>query len=217
MSQASPKYNRTPHLPWSPGATNDDRIMKNVATLLGKPLIATEKMDGSNICLERNNVFARSHNQAPNHPSFDALKAVHASVQYKIPDGVQVFGEWLYARHSIAYDALSNWLQIFAVRDGDIWWSWEDVGLMSVELEIPRVTQIGFATVQTEKELQKWVENCVAVTPAAGKEKEGVVVRHCANFINEHFERCVAKWVRANHVQTDDHWKSQMVVVNGVR
>ena len=42
------KYNRTFHLPWSPGSTNDDRISNNVDSLLGKEIVITEKLDGSN-------------------------------------------------------------------------------------------------------------------------------------------------------------------------
>ena len=37
------KYGRTDHLPWSPGATNDDRISNSVDSLLGKEIIITEK------------------------------------------------------------------------------------------------------------------------------------------------------------------------------
>jgi hypothetical protein len=42
------KYNRTYHLPYSPGATNDDRISDGVDSLLGKEIVITEKLDGSN-------------------------------------------------------------------------------------------------------------------------------------------------------------------------
>jgi RNA ligase len=104
---------------------------------------------------------------------------------------------------------------IFAVRDANLWWSWDDVGLMATELNIPRVPQLGIATVTSEKELQQWVATGLALAPSAGLQKEGVVVRHSASFIDEHFERCVAKWVREDHVQTPDHWKHNVITVNG--
>ena len=46
------KYNRTYHLPWSPGSTNDDRISDSVNSLLGKEIVITEKLDGSNSCIK---------------------------------------------------------------------------------------------------------------------------------------------------------------------
>jgi len=42
------KYNRTYHLPWSPGSTNDDRISNGVESLLGIDIVITEKLDGEN-------------------------------------------------------------------------------------------------------------------------------------------------------------------------
>src|SRR5262245_55730831 len=108
----SEKYPRTPHLPWSPGGTRDDRRLTDVEPLLGRELVLTEKMDGSNVCLEREHVFARSHTAEPRHPSFDALKAVHAALRWQIPSHWQLFGEWLWARHSITYDRLPAYLLI---------------------------------------------------------------------------------------------------------
>lgn len=42
------KYNRTYHLPWSPGTTSDDRISKSVDSLLNYEIVITEKLDGEN-------------------------------------------------------------------------------------------------------------------------------------------------------------------------
>jgi hypothetical protein len=36
------KYNRTNHLPYSPGSTNDDRISNSVSTLLGIEIVITK-------------------------------------------------------------------------------------------------------------------------------------------------------------------------------
>lgn len=45
------KYPRTYHLPWSPGATDDDRVLTDEeleANFSGRMVVATEKMDGEN-------------------------------------------------------------------------------------------------------------------------------------------------------------------------
>ncbi len=41
-----------------------------------------------------------------------------------------------------------------------------------------------------------------------GKEIEGIVIRNAESFPIEDFQYNVVKYVRANHVQTDQHWKS---------
>lgn len=45
------KYPRTPHLPWSPGATKDDVRCINTEIFTGKRVVITEKMDGENTTL----------------------------------------------------------------------------------------------------------------------------------------------------------------------
>ena len=55
------KYNRTYHLSWSLGATNDDRISNSVDSLLGKEIVITEKLDGENTGMTNDGVYARSH------------------------------------------------------------------------------------------------------------------------------------------------------------
>ncbi|MEI8604633.1 RNA ligase family protein [Pseudoalteromonas sp. B160] len=42
------KYPRTPHLPWSPGATEDDIHQGNLSCFANKQVVVTEKMDGEN-------------------------------------------------------------------------------------------------------------------------------------------------------------------------
>ena len=42
------KYPRTYHVPWSPGTTSDDRLLKSVDQFVGKRVVVTEKMDGEN-------------------------------------------------------------------------------------------------------------------------------------------------------------------------
>jgi hypothetical protein len=43
---------------------------------------------------------------------------------------------------------------------------------------------------------------------------EGFVVRKIAQFHYQGFAQNIAKWVRSNHVQTDEHWMYQEVVPN---
>lgn len=212
----SQKYPRSPHLPWSPGGTNDDRRLASVEHFLGEPLILTEKMDGSNVCLEACQVFARSHVAAPKHPSFDALKSLHAAVKRFIPEGVQIFAEWCYAKHSIGYTALPHYLLVFGVRTGSQWASWSEVQLWAQELQVPTVPLLLEVTFEPAAELQKHVELFASAPSLCGGDREGVVVRLAREFSDAEFPRAVAKHVRKDHVQTDDHWSHQVIFRNGV-
>src|SRR5271165_1337890 len=112
---SSPKYNRTFHMPWSKGATNDDRIAPSIDRLIGVHIVISEKMDGSNVSLEANGCYARTHAGAPTHPSFDMLKVLFASIKNIIEPDTQLFGEWCQAKHSIEYSELLDYFMLFGV------------------------------------------------------------------------------------------------------
>ncbi len=213
----SEKYPRTPHVPWSPGITSDDRIIESLDTLLGSPLIVTEKMDGSNVCLEHEQVFARSHNEAPRHESFDALKALHAGLRYSIPPTWQVFGEWLWARHSIAYDRLPAYLLVFGIRDQSKreWLAWEEQEKWVSAKGLFLVPVLWRGVCHSDAELKGQVQ-AHTNQPAFSQEQEGIVVRLSGSIPNEDYALSVAKWVRPAHVKTDAHWQEQKVVRNSL-
>jgi hypothetical protein len=215
----SPKYNRTYHLPWSKGATNDDKIATDISYLIKSPIIITEKIDGSNTSLEYNGCFARTHSGPPTHQSFDGLKALHASVKYKIPEGIQLFGEWVFAKHSIAYDALPGYFLLFNVRDltsrTPFWSSWEEVEMWAEEIEVPTVPVLFKGIVSSEEELKELTESFMIEPSKCGGIREGVVVRVASGFLDSEFSTHVAKMVRANHVSlNNDHWIHKDVVKN---
>ncbi|RAP39594.1 hypothetical protein BYZ73_19735 [Rhodovulum viride] len=53
------KSGRTVHLPFSPGATSDDKIMSSLEGLMAEDLVVTEKMDGENTTLHAGGSHAR--------------------------------------------------------------------------------------------------------------------------------------------------------------
>ncbi len=214
----SPKYNRTFHLPWSPGATNDDKIAASVSSLISIPIVITEKLDGSNTSLEYDGCFARTHSGPPAHASFDGLKALHASIRYKIPCSYQMFGEWCYAKHSIEYSALLGYFMMFNVRHLSptipVWLSWEEVEMWAEDLEVPTVPVLFNGVIHSEKELRELVNSFMNQPSLCGGIREGVVVRKADSFTDDEFSQCVMKCVRANHVQTSEHWKDQEIIKN---
>lgn len=215
----SPKYNRTMHVPWSKGATNDDKIATSIDSLLNTEIVITEKIDGSNTSLESDGCYARTHAGAPTHPSFDGLKALHASLKYKLPNNIQFFGEWAFALHSIAYNELPGYFMMFNVREvlSNIWYSWDEVELWAIELEVPTVPVLFKGIVKSEQELKELTESFMIEPSKCGGIREGVVVRVAHQFNDDEFSQCVQKNVRANHVQTSEHWKDQAIVKNKLK
>lgn len=211
----SDKYPRSAHLPWSPGGTSDDKRMVAVSGLIGVELVITEKCDGSNLTYTREHVFARSHGGPPAHPSFALAKATQATLASHLAEGISVFCEYCYAVHSIEYHSLPGYSLVFGVRSDalDLWWDWDRVTALASELSLPTVPVLFRGSVKTKRELQR-LTNALAQEPSSfGGPREGVVVRTAAAFPNAEFRRCLGKWVRQDHVQTDEHWQSQTIRV----
>lgn len=175
----------------------------------------------SGVCLTKEGVWARSRNGTPQHPSFDRLKALHAGeLKARWPNEYQdlvLYGEWLAARHSIAYYDLPSYLFLYAAYQSGVWLSWTDLLALASLLKIPTVPVLWRGSVRTEALLKELTLEFAKQPSVFGPEREGLVVRYSGTFAEAGFEACVAKWVRANHVQTDDHWSHEPVVWNELR
>lgn len=215
----SPKYNRTLHLPWSEGVTKDDKIAKDINSLIDTEIVISEKIDGSNSSLESIGCFARTHAGPPTHLSFDGLKAFHAQIKHLIPNNIQLFGEWAFAVHSIKYSSLPNYFLLFNVRDNNSlsWLSIDEVIQWANVIGAPTTPILFRGVVKSENELKNIVKNLVIQPSACGDIKEGIVIRVANTFADENFSKCVAKWVRKDHVTTEDHWKNQSIIKNGLK
>jgi hypothetical protein len=215
----SAKYPRSFHLPWSPGATSDDKRLPDVSALLGVELVITEKCDGSNLTYARSGVFSRSHSGAPAHPSFDLAKATHARLAHLIADGISVFCEYCYAVHSIEYEGLPDYSLVFGIRDevALAWWAWDHVVAEAARLELPTVPVLFRGAVKSERELRKLTERLSGEPSWFGGQREGVVVRAADAFEDADFAKNLAKWVRKDHVTTEEHWAHQPVRPQALR
>ncbi len=199
------KYNRTYHLPFSKGATNDDKIAKDISHLIGREIIITEKLDGENCCMTHNAVYARSHS-APTISNWSKeVRRIHSTIKDAIGN-LWIFGENMEGVHSIEYTNLKSYFYIFGIRYQNVWLSWDDVFTYARCLELPTVPQLFKGRVDTPKQLQELVERFMGQKSRLGGEIEGVVVRQYEAFNEEDFGKSVLKYVRANHVQTDEHW-----------
>src|SRR5687767_12471226 len=116
----SRKYGRTFHYPFSPGTSSDDRINHDYWRDVSKinTVIHTEKLDGENNCLSRHGVFARSH-AAPTVSAWTGKMRERWELIKNDLGDIEIFGENLYAIHSIEYRKLEHHYYVFAVRIHD--------------------------------------------------------------------------------------------------
>ena len=207
-SIAHRKYPRTPHLPWSPGATSDDVHLSSAQQFEGREVVITEKMDGENTSIYADGTHARSLDSR-GHSSRAYVKQLAASLAGDIPENFRLNGENIYAVHSIRYLALPDWFLLFGIyRDDGVYIAWDEVvewtGLLNLKL-VP-VLYRGIWNEEAVKACYTGISQC-------GGEQEGYVVRLAEAFTD--FSKSVSKFVRRGHVQTDEHWMSKAVQVNG--
>jgi len=132
------KYPRTPHLEGSrlqPGDHDLEQVP--LAALRGRYLVVEEKLDGANagISLDadgRLQLQSRGHvlvggAREKHWDLFKRWAAAHGdALAARLGDGLVLYGEWLYAKHTIFYDQLPHYFLEFDIRDpGGTFWSTE--------------------------------------------------------------------------------------------
>ena len=122
------KYPRTPHLVGSEGTADDKRMSKSATErmLTDKSLIVEEKLDGTNVGLhfveDRLVLQCRGHEiTAGMHPQYDLFKqwATTKRTVFEKMLGQQfiMYGEWMYARHTVYYRQLPHYFFEFDIFD----------------------------------------------------------------------------------------------------
>jgi hypothetical protein len=172
----------------------------------GNEIVITEKMDGENTTLYRNKIHARSLDSV-NHPSRNWVKNFWGQIQYKIPDGIRICGENCYAKHSIHYTDLDSYFLGFNAWKDNTCLSWDDTMDIFNKVGITPVPLI-YRGIYDEDYVKDLSEDM------SFNKTEGYVIRISDSFDMENFTKCLAKFVRKDHVQTDEHWMKQTVTPN---
>lgn len=119
MTAGPPTYPRTPHL-WPEDGQSTRLVLstQEAERWLHEPVTVEEKLDGANVSLwwdDKVQVASRggvgSMDRAGQLGRLRAWAAERsADLQELLADGWVLYGEWLWVRHSVAYDRLPDWL-----------------------------------------------------------------------------------------------------------
>lgn len=123
------KYPRTQHLAGSRlQAGDEDLDAVPMSALKGKHVVLEEKMDGANCGVSFSPDFelrlqSRGHylTGGPRERQFDLMKqwagAMSNRLLDRLADRYVMYGEWMYAKHTVYYDALPHFFMEFDILD----------------------------------------------------------------------------------------------------
>jgi hypothetical protein len=204
------KYERTYHLPWSPGVQCDDRVIHSLEAFKNKEVVVTEKMDGENTTIYNDYIHARSID-SKHHESRNWVKNFAANWQYQLADNMRVCGENLYAQHSIRYENLDSYFLGFSMWVDDFRLHWDEM-LEYFELLGIVPVKVLYRGVFDEDLIKS------LYSPDCWAHSEGYVVTTVEGFRLSDFKTHVAKYVRKGHVQPNkNHWSMQKIIPNGLK
>ena len=204
--------NRTYHLPFSYGRTEDDRVIPNCSQFEGKEVVVTVKMDGENTTGYSDGYIHARSLDSQNHPSRNWVKNFLSNKLFELPEDWRICGENLFAKHSIHYKSLASYFYVFSIWENkNFCLSWDETveWCKMLDLQIVPTLYRGIWNEQIIKNLYTPTMN--------GEECEGFVVRLTDTFPYGNFRKSVAKFVRESHVRTNQHWIKTAIIKNELK
>jgi hypothetical protein len=203
------KFPRTPHLPISLSRTDDDKSLRDYSLFENmREVIVTEKMDGESFTAYSDGYTHARSIDSRHHESRSIAKQKASEICQLLPKGWRISCENLYARHSIGYENLKGYLYLLAVWDSaNICLSYDEMRLWAIDLDLPMPDLLyrGEFSSNILLDISKKLDYTKV---------EGFVIRNADEFHFHDYGWNVAKFVRANHVQTDEHWMNGPVTKN---
>ena len=196
------KYFKTFHLPFTMSSTADDKILSHLETQKWfypmEDAYASLKMDGECTTIGRGYSHARSLD-SKDHWSRHHIKQLAASLYKDIQPGWRICGENMLAVHSIKYTNLESFFYVFSIWD-------ETNTRLSLDdmIEYCDYTNLKIAPILERGPYRKF--NFSKHFGLDFTQDEGYVVSNSGRFEFDQAYKNIAKVVRANHVQSDEHW-----------
>lgn len=230
------KYPRTPHLFGSKG-TDDDKHLgpKESTKFIADPsLIVEEKLDGTNVGIHflpsgRMVLQCRGHEITEGmHPQYDLFKqwtgVKRPALESILGNHYILYGEWLYAKHSVYYRSLPHYFFEFDIYDK------KAGGFLSLDKRLELLEGTGVVTVPvihrgpaTSDQLQELIGlsafDSVFDNPLTGRPDalmEGIYLRTEENgFVTGRSKMVRPEFVEK--VKQSEHWQHQRMVPNQLR
>lgn len=208
------KYPKTSHLPWSESFhKTDHRMIDPNEVFGGKEVVVTVKMDGENTTMYPDFIHSRSIDSGW-HESRSWVNRMQGEIGWQLKENERICGENMYAEHSIHYKNLKGYFYVFNYWIDDVCQSWDDTVIRAEELGLPTVDVI-YRGIWDEDVIKALIQ-----TEFDGNEMEGYVVRYADAFTHDfsgNEKMPMGKYVRKDHVQTDQHWTQKIVVPNELK
>lgn len=224
MPQQFHKFPHTPHLLWlGSGHPREDKVLSRseAADFLRDEVIIEEKVDGANLGLSvgpdgrvraqsRGDYLAPGRCHAQWNPLWPWLAERRALLETALHPGLMLFGEWCHARHTVAYDALPDWLlgfDVYEVSTGRFWSAdRRNAWLARVNIvPVPEVQRGRFQSGQLAALLRR---SALGSAPMEGiylrREQAGYLLGR-AKIVSSAFQQ-----------QIEDHWTRRSVTPNRV-
>lgn len=180
----------------------------------GNEVVATVKFDGECTTMYPDYIHARSIDSSW-HESRSWVNRMQGELGWQLKENERICGENMYAEHSIKYNNLKGYFYVFNYWIEDECQSWDDTVARAAELGLPVVDVIYRGI--WDADVIKGLIN----TTHEGNEMEGYVIRLADSFKHDfnqtEIKMPMAKYVRKDHVQTDQHWSHKIVVPNKLK
>jgi atypical dual specificity phosphatase len=227
------KFPRTPHF-LDLGATSDDDIVTNLPSLSDRHVVITEKVDGSNmgfsLSSDRQRIIIQNRSHFVNSATHEQFKKLDLWVDrrrddlFKIldrdeyfPERFILFGEWMYATHSIPYSHLPDTFLAFDLYDrrDDVWASRQALAAWLSGTRISLVPVMLEGRMPSAEELKSMIQLPSQfydgrVEGIYIKEEKNGIVTNRGKVVRGDFICGNENWSRAN-----DHWTKANLRVNG--
>lgn len=210
------KHPRTPHLPWSLGASADDIELVDLSSFKDREVVVSEKLDGESTTIGRTKEGYYSHARSLDsgyHPTRAYVRKLTGRIGWELPLGWRVSGENLYAEHAIHYNSLLDYFLVYGIaNEQNIYLSWDEMQEWCGLLNLQSVPLLWRGVWDEEA-----IKACFSGKSLCGGEQEGYVVRLSERIPYRMWGQDVAKFVRKGHVAGNEHWTKGIITPNELR
>jgi len=219
------RFPHTPHIAWlGKGKPRDDKVLAadEASQFLREPVMLEEKADGANLGLSvGSDGVVRAQNRGQYLPKpyagqFSRLNAWLAGHELALHDALgdklMLFGEWLAATHSIAYDRLPDFFLLFDVYDRSTQRFWSTVrrNALAERLGLSVIRSLGAGHFKLAEVRRKVLESSSAYHQGAC---EGIYLRR----EDDDWLLARAKLIHPDFAQSiAEHWRSRTLRWNKV-